>query len=79
MTDADRRALRVIINYGGISCATLGEKLWGRPGLGSCSCPWARPAGCVIKRLMTAGLVRRRNDPDRFLYEATYKGKREAI
>ena len=55
----EQRALLVIVKSNGATCANLGAELWGRAGNGNCSCPWARPAGKVVKRLRELGLVRR--------------------
>jgi hypothetical protein len=68
----DARAMLVIVKNNGIGCATLGDQLWGKPGRGNCSCPWARPAGVVMKRLRDKGLVERdRNVTDRIFYRPT--------
>ena len=73
----EARALGVIVLHGEITCANLGDLLWHKGGRGNCSCPFARPAGLVIKRLRKLGLVDlflRDGDP-RTLYAANWKGK----
>lgn len=76
LSPLDARALLVIMKWNGhVTCANLGSELWseGRPP-GNCSCPWARPAGVVIKRLLAAGLVERDfSEPDRKAYKPTRK------
>lgn len=72
----DARALLVMFKHNRITCANLGSELWGSPtrGSGNCSCPWARPAGVVIKRLRELGLVERdRREKVLTLYRATSK------
>jgi hypothetical protein len=54
----DRRALVILKKRGRMTCARLGEELWGRA-MGSSSCPFARPAGRVLHRLLSLGLVYR--------------------
>jgi len=73
----EARVLLVVVKNNGITCANLGAELWGserHSGRGSnCSCPWARPAGKVMGRLRSKGLVELDNDPDRFRYIPTSK------
>ena len=57
LSDLDARALLIVVKNNWITCARLGDQLWGKPGRGNCSCPWARPAGVVVKRLRKRGLV----------------------
>lgn len=74
MTEIDARALAIIVKRGPISCANLGDELWNRRrSAGNCSCPYARPAGKVVKRLRELGLV----EPEfrGHKYQATTKGK----
>jgi len=68
VTDIEERAFRILAE-GPITCARLGERLWGKTGRGNCSCPWARPAGALLKRLRERGLVRRAPDKHHTLYE----------
>jgi hypothetical protein len=77
LTESEAKALLYLVKrvYG--TCAMLGEHLWHKPGRGNCSCPWARPAGGVIKRLRARGFVQRKRisgDPRTF-YEATRSGE----
>lgn len=78
MTEIEKRAL-VILARGPTTCAVLGSELWANahPGAGNCSCPFARPAGSLIKKLRARGLVERhypdRRDP-RTLYTVTEAG-----
>jgi hypothetical protein len=74
----DARALLVVVKNNGITCARLGDELWGWHTAGNCSCPWARPAGVVMKRLRVAGLVEHdRSVKDRVFYRPS--GKVEAL
>ncbi len=62
LTDVERRALEAIRNFGRpVSAANLGDMVWRRgPSdrrFGNCSCPFARPAGKVLKRLRELGLT----------------------
>jgi len=57
LSPLDARALLIIVKRTGITCANLGAELWGRRAYVNCSCPWARPAGVVMKRLRLAALV----------------------
>lgn len=80
--------LRSLIKHNFMTCAQLGYELWqGGRGAGfapintrkysSCSCPYARPAGAMVKRLVKKGLVRRKyvNGDHRTFYEATKLGE----
>jgi len=81
LTPSEARALLGIVKHVFITCANLGSVLWGRNVAGNCSCPWARPAGKVVKRLRTYGLVERHRvtgDPRTF-YRATTAGERQLI
>ena len=84
-----RDVLRVLIKHGPISCANLGAELWhggrgaGLPplnkrGYGNCSCPFARPAGRLVQRLVRDGLAERHYEEhdERTMYKATRKGER---
>jgi len=83
LTKTQRLALGLIVKHGPVSCANLGDSLWGsrtHRGGSNCSCPFARPAGVVVKALVGLELVERcrvQNDV-RTLYVATRKG-REAV
>lgn len=85
VTEQDAR--RVLIKYGPISCANMGAELWqggrgaGLPPInhrryGNCSCPFARPAGKLIARLVRLGHARPARAKDRRLYEITSAGER---
>jgi hypothetical protein len=78
LTPTEVKALVVIGKHIFISCANLGAMLWGEDGYhgSNCSCPYARPAGRVVKSLLAKGLVQRRTDPDHILYELTRAGER---
>ncbi|MBV8722465.1 MAG: winged helix-turn-helix transcriptional regulator [Candidatus Eremiobacteraeota bacterium] len=80
MTPIEARALRLIIKHGPITCANLGDHLWpDKPRPSSCSCPFARPAGAVVKRLKARGLVERDYSSRVLtLYVATRAGREEA-
>jgi hypothetical protein len=81
--------LRSLLKHVYMTCAQLGFELWqGGRGAGlaplykrgyhNCSCPFARPAGAMVKRLKAKGYVRRRiiaNDHLTY-YEVTPKGER---
>ncbi len=78
LSESEAKALIYVIKYGSITCANLGQELWGKPGRGNCSCPWARPAGAVIKKLRARGFVERDHipgDPSTF-YKATWRGEK---
>jgi hypothetical protein len=68
--EADKRALAILRRGGAMTCARLGEALWGRTGKGNCSCPWARPAGKLLHRLRRLGLVRREATEHHTLWSA---------
>jgi hypothetical protein len=56
----EQRAVDIIKERGHVTCAQLGDALWGESGRGGNStCPWARSAGKVIKRLVECGVVQR--------------------
>ena len=81
LSESEARALLALVKHVYASCATLGEMLWGKPGRGNCSCPWARPAGAVVKRLRARGFVDRhrvQGDP-RTLYKATWRGEKHLL
>ena len=81
LSQSEARALLLIVKYVSITCAWLGQELWGKPGRGNCSCPWARPAGVVIKRLRARGFVERyhRAGDPRTLYKATWRGEKHML
>ena len=70
-------ALLALIKWNGMTCALLGNELWhnGR-GRGNCSCPFARPAGAVVKRLRAMGFAEKYRIPGdpRTFYRATWRG-----
>lgn len=68
LTAVEQRAVAVL-SRGPTTCARLGDALWGRRGSGNCSCPWARPAGALLKRLVERGVVRRIPGEYATLYE----------
>ena len=78
LSPIEARALRAAVKYMAITCALLGYVLWGKPGRGNCSCPWARPAGGVIKRLRARGLIQRHRVPGdpRTFYRPTWRGEK---
>lgn len=82
LTESEAKALLYLVKHVYATCAMLGEHLWHKPGRGNCSCPWARPAGGVIKRLRARGLVQRKSnipgDPRTF-YEATRFGEQHLL
>jgi hypothetical protein len=59
LTPSDHRALALLVGCEGlVRPGHFGELLWpGHRGAGNCSCPHARPAGKVLKRLERAGLA----------------------
>jgi hypothetical protein len=80
--------LRVLIKYGPMTCANLGAELWsggrgaGASALnhrsyGNCSCPFARPAGRMVARMVQAGFAERTYVDHRTLYRVTSAGERE--
>lgn len=72
---AEERALKLLAR-GPMSCASLGDALWStRKSAGNCSCPYARPAGALIKRLRARGLVEHGYDVDHFVYQLTASGR----
>jgi len=78
LSTSEARALLFIVKHVHTTCANLGYELWGKPGRGNCSCPWARPAGVVIKKLRARGFVdqhRVEGDPRTF-YRATWRGEK---
>ena len=68
LTAIEQRAVDILAR-GPTTCARLGDALWGRRRSGNCSCPWARPAGALLKRLVKQGVVRRAPDKHATLYE----------
>jgi hypothetical protein len=81
MTATQLAALKLIVAHGPISCANLGDSLWGinsNKRSSNCSCPFARPAGKVVKGLVKLGFVERSRQPNehRTLYAATRTGVR---
>lgn len=81
LTEIEARVLLAIAKYGPVSCANLGDELWSTKRVGgNCSCPYARPAGAVVKKLRQRGFVERHwvsGDP-RTLYKATRAGEQRA-
>jgi hypothetical protein len=77
LSQSEARALLAVVKYVAITCANLGAELWGKAGRGNCSCPWARPAGAVIKKLRARGFVDRHRVPGdpRTFYKATWRGE----
>ncbi len=78
LSESEARALLIIVKHGYVSCANLGNDLWHKGGRDNCSCPFARPAGAVIKKLRARGFVERHHsahDP-RTLYTATRLGEK---
>jgi hypothetical protein len=68
LSDVEQRAVDALAS-GPQTCANLGSALWGERPVGSnCSCPWARPAGAVLKRLLKRGIVCRVPDKHHTLY-----------
>lgn len=67
LSDVEQRAVAILAR-GPTTCARLGEELWGRNAAGNCSCPWARPAGALLKRLVECGVVHRVPDKHNTLY-----------
>lgn len=62
LTEIERRALECMREWGRpVSAANLGDNVWRRGPqdrrYGNCSCPFARPAGKVLKRLRELGLT----------------------
>lgn len=82
MTETETRALAIIVERGSVTCANLGGELWkdSHRGKGSgSSCPFARPAGRIVKSLIEQGLVERDfSDKHHTLYRATALGKTNA-
>lgn len=78
LSKTEARALLAIVKFNPITCANLGDALWGNwRGPSNCSCPFARPAGAIVKRLRALGFVTRHyiaSDP-RTLYTATPRGE----
>jgi len=75
----EARALLALVKYVYMTCANLGDELWSTKKIaGNCSCPYARPAGAIVKRLRARGLVERhRVDGDhRTFYRATRAGEK---
>ena len=81
LTDTERRVLEAIRDCGRpASAANIGDKVWRRgPGdrrYGNCSCPFARPAGRVLKRLREMGLTELVSAEDRSdLHGLTKRGR----
>jgi len=81
LSKSEARALLAVVKYVALTCANLGAELWGKRGRANCSCPWARPAGAVIKKLRARGFVDRHRvagDPRTF-YKATWRGERHLM
>lgn len=77
LSEAEARALFALVKHVYMTCAVLGAQLWGTKNLSNCSCPWARPAGAVIKKLKARGFVERHYvmGDHRTLYRATRAGE----
>jgi len=82
LTEIEARALACIRDFGRpVSAANLGDMVW-RKGpqdrrYGNCSCPFARPAGKVLKRLREMGLTELVSTNDRScLHGLTGRGRR---
>jgi hypothetical protein len=82
LSPSEAKALLALVKYVRMTCATLGSELWGKGRSHSgCSCPWARPAGAVIGRLVErcfAERIRVPGDPRTF-YRATEAGERHML
>ena len=70
LSPVEARALQILRDRGPQTCARLGEALWGRTGNGNCSCPWARPAGALLHKMLAKGLVRKEYDEHFILWAA---------
>jgi hypothetical protein len=70
LSAVEQRAVH-LLERGPMRCSELGELLWGVERRSAGTCPWARAAGALVKRLRERGLVRRAHAPDdrRTLYE----------
>lgn len=78
LSKAEARALLFIVKHVYTTCANLGDELWGKRKIaGNCSCPFARPAGAVIKKLRERGFVERHwvKGDHRTLFTATRAGE----
>lgn len=52
VTAIELKMLRILAEQGPISAARAGDALWGNHNaMGDSTCPYARNAGCVLKRL----------------------------
>lgn len=52
VTETELKMLRILAEKGPISAANAGDALWGNENAsGQSTCPYARNAGCVLKRL----------------------------
>lgn len=79
LSESEARGLLALVKHVYMTCANLGEELWGnRPVSRNSSCPFARPAGAVVKRLRARGFVDQYHvvgDPRTF-YKATWRGEK---
>lgn len=62
-----------------VTCAQLGESLWGRRDSGGGTCPWARPVGKIVRSLRLLGLARRLPARGAVIYELTTTGRHSAM
>lgn len=80
LTTTQLAALGLAMKHnGGITCAFLGDELWGQWSsrhYGNCSCPYARPAGKVLAALVELGLVERTPEEHHITFRATPAGER---
>ena len=79
LSEAEARALLVIVKNVCITCANLGDYLWNTKRVaGNCSCPYARPAGAIVKKLRARGFVERHRvaGDGRTFYKATWRGEK---
>ena len=75
LSETEVRALKLLARHGPHTCANLGDVLWStRKSAGNCSCPYARPAGALLKRLRFLGLTEKAYDRDHFLHRITEAG-----
>ena len=57
VTEIELKMLRILAERGPISAANAGDALWGNQNAaGQSTCPYARNAGCVLKRLRSKKL-----------------------
>ena len=73
LSNSDLAALKRLREVGTTTCARFGDMLWGSNRAGNCSCPWARPAGKVLRRLERAGYATRVSHTEKNLWGPTSK------